>query len=238
MIKLLYADLARIFKSRFFRAGLIITAAFAVCTVLMIKKGNGMLSYAPAEVLVLLPILMAAFTGLTVSSEFTYGTIRNKIIIGHSRVHIYSASLISLCAAALIYYAVYEIIVFSLGTAVLDTSGVSLKATAAILLIMPVMIISNTALSLFICMLVRDSKSIALTMALQYALMLFDVLKEIFKNSIVIKILGKSIPQGYIYALDVYEMPTEPLLAICCPLLLGVVVTVFGMLSLEKSNLN
>lgn len=48
-----------------------------------------------------LPIVAAVFIGLFIGTEYSDGTIRNKILVGHTRWMIYLANLIT-CAAALV----------------------------------------------------------------------------------------------------------------------------------------
>lgn len=236
MNNLLHANLARIFKSRYFYIGLIFLAGFSLLYVIFANNNGGTMSAVMTAPLLILPMVIAAFVGLLAAPEFTYGTMRNKIIIGHKHGSIYAASLISLSAVSLIYYAVYEVITFAVGVDILDASGMSFKATVASLLIMAILFVSNTALSLLICMLVHGGKSLVLVLIMQYALTLIGVASEEFDNK-AIQIVGKFIPQGYLNFINVYTMPDKLWQAVLYPLVLGIAVTLLGIYLFKKSDI-
>lgn len=55
------------------------------------------------SLLPMLGLFWAAFCGLYIGSDYDYGLLRNKLIIGHTRTSVYGANLIAcLCAAAII----------------------------------------------------------------------------------------------------------------------------------------
>ncbi len=113
MINLLKTDLKRIIKDKLFLIVCIIGAAFAIITPLLyflIFKVAGDLSdiemmglnfsgksvffssFSPASDFgIILPI----FISIIIFKDFSYGTIRNKIISGHSRVSIFASMFIS-----------------------------------------------------------------------------------------------------------------------------------------------
>ena len=64
----------------------------------------------------LIGIVIAVFTSLYVGKDYSDGTIRNKLIIGHSRVNIYVANLITCIIAGIIINLAYIIpcLIFSL----------------------------------------------------------------------------------------------------------------------------
>ena len=67
----------------------------------------------------LIVILAAVFIASFLGSEHAYGTLRNKLSVGYSRLEIYASSFISCYLAVLIMYATVWILTFVLGTLLL-----------------------------------------------------------------------------------------------------------------------
>ncbi|XCP86265.1 ABC transporter permease subunit [Roseburia hominis] len=108
MSKLLRADFARLWKTKAFWAGMAFTFGMGV-TATMTKYRDMMTikDYHPHidNVLfsncIFMPIVAAVFIGLFVGTEYSDGTIRNKIIVGRTRLSIYFSNFV-VCMAALL----------------------------------------------------------------------------------------------------------------------------------------
>lgn len=107
MSKLLRADFARLWKGKIFYIGI----AYALCVGILSShtEYREMVStpgyYPHADNILFgnspfMPIAAAVFIGLFVGTEYSDGTIRNKLIIGHSRTAVYLSNLI-VCLTAL-----------------------------------------------------------------------------------------------------------------------------------------
>ena len=95
MLKLLRADFFCLRRSRAFR--LCAAAAFALSAVYMIQADGGSvqtLEQHLLQVFPFLPIFHAAFVSLFLGLEYQDGTLRNKLIVGHSRGHVYLSRLL------------------------------------------------------------------------------------------------------------------------------------------------
>lgn len=117
MYKLLKAGLSRMLKNKAFMIIIIITVVLAIFFVLnnmsnlSASKSDGLLySYT-----LIIGIFIAMFTSLFVGTEYSYGTIKNKIIVGHSRINIYISNLIFSIIGGIIMQIVYIAIVIVLG---------------------------------------------------------------------------------------------------------------------------
>lgn len=100
MSKLLSANMMRLWKNKVFRAGMIFMAAAGVYYPIarymggkrdgyMVNLDDGFFACA-----IFIGVILSVFCGLFVGTEYSDGTIRNKIIIGHKRADIYLANLI------------------------------------------------------------------------------------------------------------------------------------------------
>lgn len=162
MRKLLRADLFCLRRSRVL--WLCMAAAFAVSVLFLLRLGGDQegvttLDSVFLQVFPFLPILHAAFVGLFLGMEYQDGTLRNKLIVGHSRGEVYGAYLLAGmagCFAILLAWAASAavgVIKFGWFTAPAGTlllhAAVILLLTAAVAAIMTLlcMLVPNRAIS-------------------------------------------------------------------------------------------
>lgn len=130
MNRLLRADFSRMFKSLIFKLGMVFSVGFAVVMVMAryidFKVNAG--TYAEYGYTTInaddfifiggffLMFVVAVFIGIFVGTDYSDGTIRNKIMVGHKRSSIYLANYITCYAATLIFNLAYivTVIVFDL----------------------------------------------------------------------------------------------------------------------------
>lgn len=123
MRKLLQADFARIRRQKAFWAELILIAVYSVWVVISTYRNtleyNQPMDTAFAEVLfapiTLGSIFLAVFCSLFVGTEYSDGTIRNKLIVGHARTGIYLANFTSCTVTALLQSAIALAIIWAAG---------------------------------------------------------------------------------------------------------------------------
>lgn len=95
MLKLLRADFFCLRRSRTF--WLCAAAAFVLSSLYMLRADADSMQTLDQNLLQVfpfLPILHAAFVSLFLGLEYQDGTIRNKLIVGHSRIHVYLSRLL------------------------------------------------------------------------------------------------------------------------------------------------
>lgn len=108
-------------------------------------------------------IFIAVFCSLHIGSEYSDGTLRNKIVSGHLRRNIYLSNLISNIVAAFLLCADYLIVATVLGTPLL---GFLTQAPWVVMLKLfgiVVMVVSFCSISTLISMLLQDKSIIAIT---------------------------------------------------------------------------
>lgn len=123
MTKLLSAGFSRLFKNR----------TFYICAAVMAVSGalNALTStprpeeYADHlddiffEYCSLIPILMSVFCSMFIGTEYSDGTMRNKLITGHKRATVYMSNFIISAAAGLMMYAACMLACLALGIPIL-----------------------------------------------------------------------------------------------------------------------
>lgn len=85
--------------------------------------GHTLFTYGP-----LLGILVSAFSGLFLGTEYSDGTIRNKLVAGHRRGTVYLSNLILNITASLLMIFSFQLALFLLGTLLLGVEVFSVEA--------------------------------------------------------------------------------------------------------------
>lgn len=162
MRKLLRADLSRLFGNRIFLVSIaVMFAAGTALPVIHYFDGvRGGESWTPDTTCFVFafiaPILLSLVTSLFIGSEHSDGTMRNKLIVGHKRRHIYLSHLISCGAAGILLCVSYLIPHTCFGILLL---GAFVTAPGKLLLYAGVniaLIIAFAALFVLIAMLCRN----------------------------------------------------------------------------------
>ena len=133
MLKLLSANRIRLKKSKLFWGGLFVTIGYSMFLLLMnyIKKasyiGNSIMQInwyllSPFSVI---SFFCPIFSSIFIGTEYNDGTMRNRLIVGHTRKNIYLANFITVCAANIIITLISSIIIMIFGTLMLGWSMIN-----------------------------------------------------------------------------------------------------------------
>lgn len=121
MNKLLSAEFVRLFKSRIFRIFCIISVLGAILLEISAyfpAKSQGTETYADLGLFAYVffsGIIAAIFAAVFVGTEYSDGTIRNKLVMGYTRSQIYFTELIVNYTAMLIFFSLYLTVAFAMG---------------------------------------------------------------------------------------------------------------------------
>lgn len=179
MSKLLSAEFSRLFHSFVFRLCLLFSAGLAVFTITMqwldVRRNAETYaklseSYSNADGLIFIGALylifaIAVFIGIFVGTEYSDGTIRNKLMVGHTRRDIWLSKLIVCITASAMFNVLYILIALVYGKIMLGgtTMGIteilicSLAAVTAVLalasfLLLFSMLIQSKAVGSVVCL--------------------------------------------------------------------------------------
>jgi len=189
MNKLLSAEFTRLFRSLIFKIGLLYSAGLGALMVLMrwtdIKMNADLYAklsgqYSNADELVFVGGIyivfgVAVFIGIFVGTEYSDATIRNKLVVGHTRVSIYLSKLIVCAVADVVMHLVYIAVVLALGNLLLYTT---LETTKILILTMIGMmaVLAFTALVLLLSMSIQSKATGAVVCLIGTLLMLMATL--------------------------------------------------------------
>ena len=154
MNKLLRANFFRLIKNKIFWGIIVIT--LGITSVLLfntIINNQGETKESIDRLLVMymyfIGIAMAIFISLFVGTEYSDGVLRNKIVIGHSRKHIYLADLITSIIVGLCIQLIYMLIVAVIGIPIFGTLQMTIEKF--LFVIIDIVFIIITYASIFTC---------------------------------------------------------------------------------------
>ena len=185
MIELLSATLPRAFKTKRF--------IFSILIMIFIPSFIMYLSASLADKLYMdsfpffmntfLPMIIAITGGLFISKDYTNNTIRNKIIVGHSRTSVYMANWITSVIMTLVLFAVYLLFIFAVGGSIFgfsDAFEIDFFFQELFLTLCP--LITFTSITVFICMTMKGTSGTVLSFMFYYALMMFEAFSIFITN--------------------------------------------------------
>ena len=178
MSRLLCADFAKLKKNRFFWLCIIGMVGFGLF--MKIMEYITMQQYAdeapPLDSMLsvysmVIGFLTAAFVSLFVGTEYSDGTIRNKIIIGHSRAAIYFSNLITCSAAGFFMCLAYLLPALAAGIPLCGIKTADFRYLAGMILCSFIMTLAFTSLCTLVGMLCRNKAMTAVITILSVCLL-------------------------------------------------------------------
>ena len=130
MRNLLSANFTRLRKDLLFRLGIVAMAWYAVLMLVSWYRTNQIILQSDRPDMVmgmeqflfsftgLIGILLAAFTGLFLGTEYSDGVLRSKLTVGHSRSAVYLSNLIAAVIASFLMCLTYIVIILAVGVPV------------------------------------------------------------------------------------------------------------------------
>lgn len=178
MSRLLCADFAKLKKNRFFWLCIIGMVGFGLF--MKIMEYITMQQYAdeapPLDSMLsvysmVIGFLTAAFVSLFVGTEYSDGTIRNKIIIGHSRAAIYFSNLITCSAAGFFMCLAYLLPALAAGIPLCGIKTADFRYLAGMILCSFIMTLAFTSLCTLAGMLCQNKAMTAVITILSVCLL-------------------------------------------------------------------
>lgn len=178
MRKLLSAGFARLKSSRIFwicMALMFGVAVFIILNQYYSYMENGITTRLDNLILgfaIIIPVIAAVFCTLFLGTEYSDGTIRNKLIIGHGRAAIYLSSLIISIIASLMMCLAFLVGICALGIPLLGGLRTALPQFLAMLGGSVLMVCAVCAILTAVCMLISNKTIIAIVSILGMILLL------------------------------------------------------------------
>ena len=181
MSKLLRADFLQMRKNRVFWLGVILMVVYALSTIYIDYRNmqDGMAVSVDQIFFVHITWVGAfviIFTTLFVGTEYSDGTIRNKLMIGHSRISIYLANLITSVTASVIMLLAHTVVSLAVGIPVLGTFRVGPSEIVQFYFLMLLMTAAFAAVAVLFSMLNQNRAAAAVICITGFFLLLFSSL--------------------------------------------------------------
>ena len=169
MIKLLKAGFFRLKKDVIFWLFIFLTIGMAGFTLFRYLSVEGTyLDKILNEFIMYIGLFISIFVSIFVFKEYGQGIIRNKIIVGHSRISIFLSNLIISIVVSLLCELIYLIIVFLIGIPLFGQMQMSFSQFAIVLLNTALVIISFCSIYNFITMICSE-----ITISISICIILF-----------------------------------------------------------------
>lgn len=164
MSKLLRGDFIRLFKSKIFWLGVIFMTALASLAIWTKWRDSTDYPnyYNPPDGILLagamyIGIVIAVVIGVFIGSDYSHGTVRNKHIMGHSRITMYLSNLIiSVTATEIMHIAYMAVIIGASATGIIQKFEMSAENIAKLIFISVFSVAALTSVIVFVCMLVQS----------------------------------------------------------------------------------
>ncbi|MDD4541693.1 MAG: ABC transporter permease subunit [Eubacteriales bacterium] len=162
MNRLLIANFARLKKDKVF--WICMAFMFAAGIFGVIQKLINDPTATPDQLFFIFPVIIgvvtAAFCSLYIGTEYSDGTIRNKLIVGHTRSAIYLSNFITCSTAGIVMCLSYITAVAAFGIPLLGRPEMNIVAVIVLILIAFMTVMASTALFTLLCML-NQNKAVA-----------------------------------------------------------------------------
>ncbi|MCI8327255.1 MAG: ABC transporter permease subunit [Lachnospiraceae bacterium] len=180
MSRLLHAGFAKLGKSKIFYCGMAVMFFYSMIAIFS-TYGSKMrypneahpftdMTFAGGPMLL---IVVAVFIGIFIGTEYSDGTIRNKVIVGHSRWAIYFSNLIVCTVASISMHLVFIVSELIVGKIVLDESAIRARIILQYAMCSIITVTALAAICLLISMLVQNKASGAVMVTvLSFALLM------------------------------------------------------------------
>ena len=184
--------------------------------------------------------VMTGIIGMFIVRDFKNNTIRNKIIVGHSRARIYLANLIISLFVAVVYQLAYWLTLIGLGWPLMGFKLFPCKEIFINIGITMVIIVTFTCAIVFICNSLRTTGGVVLSIMMDSIILTVAELIVMFsKSKTVEKIAEVAIPtiQRQEFKYDPTSVPDKVALIIVIDIAICVVLTIGGILIFKKTDL-
>ena len=152
MRKLYAANLIRLWKNKIFRGSLILMAVLGayipVTDYINMRQDNSVIPLESSffSYIIFLPIILSVFCSMFVGTEYSDGTIRNKITVGHKRQDIYLANLFICMTAGVLLNMVFSVCYLGVGIPLLGFFEIPLRGIGVFFLASLVLYVTFAAM--------------------------------------------------------------------------------------------
>ena len=182
-------------------------------------------------------LLISALGGLYISRDYTQNTIRNKIIVGHTRFGIYFSKQIAVTS---MYLALCSLFMLSsiISNFIFVGTNVNKEALWIGVLVSVFVVIVLSTITTFIAMSVKKETGGLMPLLVMFVLMMLSAWIPEFVKGKTIDIINDIVPTSQMMLLNIQNIDPHPLRHILYSLLLSLIFFISGFAIFKNSDLN
>jgi len=188
-----------------------------------------------------MPLLIGIAAGMLIVQDFRNNTIRNKIIIGHSRTNIYLANFIVSESVMLIYELAYFVVALIAGGIVLGFEQFPSGGIIGVLFMTLAIQMAITSLIVFFCNTMKNVGGFVLSITMTYIVGIFSIAMALLnKYPKAQELVGDIIPtlqMNKLINVQEYVVPDNAPRMIVFMFAITIISTISGILLFRKADL-
>ena len=196
--------------------------------------------------ILMIPIFISVWPGFYISNDYTQNTIRNKIIVGNTRLNIYFSKLITVTLFFLICIATYVLSAF-ISNIIINNATINSTSAIIYLTIVFFETIAISSITTFIAISIKREVGGLVPLLFMFGtLILLFSLYEIVKPE-TMKFINQIIPLGTLLSLEDLDLTakivinskiiTDVIVTICYSIVITISTTLIGCISFKKADL-
>lgn len=238
MSRLIRVELKNIFSKFDIKSTLLIFTIFGILIGITNKVNNSPTCEGIFEWGLVLMLLISALGGLYISRDYTQNTIRNKIIVGHTRFSIYLSKQIAITSMYLVCSGLFMISTIVSNFIFIGTENLNKEALWIGLLVSIFVAITFSSITTFIAMSIKKETGGLMPLLVMFIMMMFSAMGTEFIDGKAIEIINDVVPTSQMMLLNLMNVDSHPIRHVLYSLLTSVMFFISGYAIFKKSDLN
>ena len=185
-----------------------------------------------------LTLLISALGGLYISRDYTQNTIRNKIIVGHTRFSIYLSKQIAITLMYLVCSGLFMLFTIFSNFMFIGTENLNKEALWIGLLVSFFVIVTVSIITMFIAMSIKKETGGLMPLLVMFIMMMFSAMAMEFIKGDAIEVINDIVPTSQMMLLNLMNVDPHPIRHILYSILISIIFFVSGYLIFKNSDLN
>ncbi len=238
MSRLIKVELKSIFGKFDIRSTMLILTLLGFVTGILNKGNSSPSCDGIFEWTMVLTLLISALGGLYISRDYTQNTIRNKIIVGHTRLGIYLAKQIAVTSMYLACSGLFMVSMIISNFMFIGTDKLNMNALLTGILVSIFGIIVLSTITTFIAMSVKKETGGLMPLLVMFVMMMLSAWIPEFVKGKAIDVINDIVPTSQMMLLNIAVVDLHPGRHILYSLLLSLIFFISGYAIFRKSDLN
>ena len=238
MSKLIKVELKNIFSKFDIRSTMLILSLLGFVTGILNKGNSSSSCDGIFEWTMVLTLLISALGGLYISRDYTQNTIRNKIIVGHTRFGIYLSKQIAVTAMYLACVGIFITSTIISNFTFIGTNNLNKDALWIGIIVSIFGVIVLSTITTFIAMSIKKETGGLMPLLVMFVMMMLSAWIPEFVKGKAMDIINDIVPTSQMILLNLDIVDPHPTRHILYSLLLSLIFFISGFAIFKNSDLN